>query len=274
MSMPVDQDRVRTHTVKLMKGVVFDTPQLWMDVYIEGDRSEERAFSQWLVQASCHKAHSPDVADLVIFTGGDDVNPALYGAERHAQTFIDSARDAREIELYHYCLEQGIPMMGVCRGAQFLHVMEGGILYQDVDGHNGKHGMRDLEKKVSVNPVSSVHHQMCRLNRNGKQLVLADSLQSTKRWLDNETLEEGRISDIEAYFYRDSCIFGVQGHPEYRGYAAYSHWCLEKMDELLLSNPDLELVGNYRRIKRDLLEERKLMRMNNEAPEPIDAEID
>jgi gamma-glutamyl-gamma-aminobutyrate hydrolase PuuD len=270
-------DGPKTHTVKLMKDVVLDTPELWLEVFVEGDRSEQVAFANWLSRASCKRADAPDVADLVIFTGGDDVNPALYGASRHPQTFMDSDRDAREIELYHFCLEQGIPMMGICRGAQFLHVMNGGVLYQDVDNHNSQHAIFDIVKQRTISPVSSVHHQMCKFNPGGRQQIIADAINATERWLDADTVIEGRMADIEAYFYRETVCLGFQGHPEYRGYAHYSQWCLENMMEYLVMNPDLSIPQGqrFRRVKPELLEERKMRIANNEPLEEIpDAEVD
>lgn len=249
----------RTHTIKLMKDYAIEIPQLWMDVYVEGDRSEQVAFGNWLSRSNCHKASDPDVADVVIFTGGDDVDPALYGKDRHPQTFIDSGRDKREMELYLYCLENGIPMMGVCRGAQFLHVMNGGKLYQHVDGHNGKHSIYDTINHERIFPVSSVHHQMCKYEPDSGMLVLADALNSQERWLDDKEKETGRIQDVEAFWYRDSVCLGFQGHPEYSGYATYSVWCLERMNEYLIMNPDLEVRGRYRRVKEDILAERLLI---------------
>lgn len=252
---------VRTHTVHLMKDFAIDVPQLWADVYVEGDSSEQIAFANYLSRASCHKANAPDVADIVIFTGGSDVNPELYGKKRHHMTFCNERRDEREMELYLYCVEHGIPMLGICRGAQFLHVMNGGTLFQDVDGHNSKHTIFDIKNRKHIGPASSVHHQMVRPNEGMD--IIADALQSTVRWIDNEEKQEGRQADIEAFFYRDTVCLGIQGHPEYRGFAQYSIWCLEQINEYLVTNPDLELQGKYRRVKKDLLEERKLVKTCN-----------
>lgn len=270
MSQTPPPNVIRTHTVRLMKDFAIEVPQLWMDVYVEGDRSEQVAFANWLSRSSCHRAHSPDVADVVIFTGGDDVDPQLYGRTRHPQTFIDSNRDKREMELYLYCLENGIPMLGICRGAQFLHVMNGGSLYQHVDGHNGKHQIFDLVRRRHIGPASSVHHQMCRPNPKGGMLLIADALQSTERWLDADEKETGRQADIEAFFYRESVCLGFQGHPEYSGYAEYTVWCLEQMNEYLINNPDLEIRNRYRRVKEDLLKERQLVSAANSSKDKVE----
>jgi putative glutamine amidotransferase len=96
--------------------------------------------------------------DLVVFTGGSDVDPALYGEVRHRSTHVDVRRDAYEVELFKRALELGIPMVGVCRGAQFLCVMAGGKLVQDVGGHQVDHEVRTSDGRWLE--VSSLHHQM------------------------------------------------------------------------------------------------------------------
>lgn len=258
MKQETSKDPV-THRVQLLKDEGEFT-ELWLDVFIEGDRNEQVMFARWLVKSGCHLAKSPDDADIVIFTGGADVNPALYGETRHPRTFIHSARDSREIELYNYCLERGIPMFGVCRGAQFLHVMNGGKLFQDVDGHNQPHSIWDLQSKEFIQNVSSVHHQMCAPNPRGGMEIIATANVSKEKWINDKEMSKVKGLDIEAYFYRDTCCFGVQGHPEYAKHTEFSKWTLKKMEELLSYNPDIGIQGRVRRLKPEIVAERKAIR--------------
>src|SRR5574343_347632 len=78
-------------------------------------------------------------ADLVCFTGGEDVSPSLYGEQRHPRTYHNMNRDDRETELFNQCLKNQTPMVGICRGGQFLNVMNGGKMYQDVSHHCQDH---------------------------------------------------------------------------------------------------------------------------------------
>lgn len=78
-------------------------------------------------------------ADLLCFTGGEDVNPALYGEPCHPYTGFNKQRDAVEKQIFHHAIHEGIPCVGICRGGQFLNVMHGGKLWQHVHGH-GLHG--------------------------------------------------------------------------------------------------------------------------------------
>jgi putative glutamine amidotransferase len=83
-----------------------------------------------------------DGLDGLIITGGRDVDPASYGHEPHPAT--DEAvednrrRDAFEFELARGAMRRGMPVLGICRGAQVLNVALGGTLHQhlpDVLGH-------------------------------------------------------------------------------------------------------------------------------------------
>lgn len=244
--------------VTIVKDSLLEYPELWMEVFIgPGPENERRPFFEFFAKARCTKADTPETADLVVFVGGSDVNPALYGAQRHETTYFDSAQDEQDMKLFKTCYDLGIPMLGVCRGAQFLHVMHGGKLYQDVDNHVGAHTMYDVRKKKIIHNVSSVHHQMCIANQEGGMELLGDNSGAETRWLDPEKCVVGHRMDVEAYFYRDTCTIGIQGHPEYKGYSQFSQWAYEVLLELVVENPDIDLVDKYRRIKPALLEERK-----------------
>lgn len=65
--------------------------------------------------------------------GGQDVSPALYGASPTPQCGETCpARDAMEARLLDLALAADKPVLGICRGIQFLNVHLGGTLYQDL----------------------------------------------------------------------------------------------------------------------------------------------
>lgn len=243
-------------TITLIRDTNLVMPELWMEVYVEGDEYEQAAFAEMFVRAKCTKAKSPEEADLVVFTGGPDVNPIYYDEEKHFTTSFNAKRDESDLKLYEKCLNQGIPMFGVCRGAQFLHVMNGGKLYQDIDGHTGDHQIWDTRQKRIVGRTSSVHHQACIPNPGGGMEILADCFKSTERWLNPSRKRTGNEFDVEAFWYRDTCCLGVQGHPEYKGYFSYLQWTLQQINDLILENPDTEVRGRVRRLKGSILEQR------------------
>lgn len=81
-----------------------------------------------------------DGLDGLVITGGRDVDPATYGQAPHPTTDAPARdRDAWEFALVRGALARGMPLLGICRGAQVLNVALGGTLHQhlpDVVGHH------------------------------------------------------------------------------------------------------------------------------------------
>ena len=69
----------------------------------------------------------------VLLTGGGDVDPVFYGAERH-ETVEDAepGRDEFEIDLARRAMAEDVPLLAICRGSQVLNVALGGTLIQDI----------------------------------------------------------------------------------------------------------------------------------------------
>jgi putative glutamine amidotransferase len=119
-----------------------------------------------------------DALDGLLFTGGSDLDPELYGQDAHAETNdIVPQRDSAEIALLRAALERDLPVLAVCRGSQVLNVALGGDLVQhlpDVVGdEKHKHtpgvfadhdvdvvpGTRVQQILGDRAPVKSHHHQ-------------------------------------------------------------------------------------------------------------------
>jgi putative glutamine amidotransferase len=74
--------------------------------------------------------------DGVCLSGGPDLDPAGYGARAHeALGPTEPALDRFELELARAADAAGMPLLGICRGAQALNVARGGTLHQHIDGH-------------------------------------------------------------------------------------------------------------------------------------------
>jgi putative glutamine amidotransferase len=75
--------------------------------------------------------------DGICLSGGPDLDPAAYGApERHAELGpTEPGLDAFELELARAADARGLPILGICRGAQALNVARGGTLHQHLPGH-------------------------------------------------------------------------------------------------------------------------------------------
>ena len=66
-----------------------------------------------------------------LLTGGHDVSPSVYGSEPSADCgIVCPKRDAMEKIVLKYALERDLPVLGICRGIQFLNAALGGTLYQ------------------------------------------------------------------------------------------------------------------------------------------------
>jgi putative glutamine amidotransferase len=85
--------------------------------------------------------------DGVIITGGGDIDPGRYGAERSEHTDpANLMRDAWEDAILAAAIEQEVPFLGICRGLQVLNVLRGGTLLQHLpdvvgdDRYNKGHG--------------------------------------------------------------------------------------------------------------------------------------
>lgn len=157
-------------------------------------------------------------ADLVCFTGGADVSPDLYG-EPNVASSVNRSRDDREAAIFNKTLEQYKPMVGICRGAQFLNVMSGGKMWQDVDRH-GIHGLHDvvLQPSNMVISVTSTHHQMMRPSEQGVVLGYAEEFtrkQDAKGEYFVDKLPDDEKKDAEIVWYPHTDFLCFQPHPEY-----------------------------------------------------------
>jgi putative glutamine amidotransferase len=74
-----------------------------------------------------------DVVDGLVFSGGSDLDPELYGEEAHPETVgWVRERDDFELGLMHAALARDVPLLAICRGSQVLNVALGGGLEQHV----------------------------------------------------------------------------------------------------------------------------------------------
>jgi putative glutamine amidotransferase len=95
-----------------------------------------------------------DVLDGIVFSGGIDIDPSHYGAERHPATDPAQAhRDAGELRLLEAALERDLPTLAICRGFQLLNVLRGGDLVQHLPEEVGHEGHRETHGVFSHHAV-------------------------------------------------------------------------------------------------------------------------
>jgi len=157
--------------------------------------------------------------DGFLFTGGQDVSPSLYGMEDATGTIVSSSeRDKEETLLLKKALEADKPILGICRGLQFINVFLGGTLWQDLP---------------SQHPSAIVHRQGKPYGVPTHQVSIVGELQSLlgKDKLEVNTLHHQAVKDlgggltpmavapdglIEAVQLQDKhFVWAVQWHPEY-----------------------------------------------------------
>lgn len=162
-----------------------------------------------------------DLIDGLLLTGGGDISPSCYGEEPIKEVnSIAVYKDKCEEGLFKRAYERKMPMLGICRGHQFINVALGGKLYQDINaqvpdsyGHSPNDASYDefyhsinissgtrlheiMEEDTML--VNSFHHQAVKVI--GKNLVVAA--------LSNDNIIEAIESN------EDRFLIGVQWHPE------------------------------------------------------------
>lgn len=170
----------------------------------------------------------PKEISLVAFPGGADVNPELYGHNKHSRTCCSFRMDVIEKMVFDQARRNDIPCVGICRGGQFLTVMAGGYLYQDVTGHLGDH--LAVTNDGNTMSVTSSHHQMFGWPLPGKAKVLMWSQHRRSRHYEIRD-DQRAISppiELEAVYYPEICSLAVQWHPEWmqkssRGWKYYQY---------------------------------------------------
>lgn len=159
-------------------------------------------------------------ADLVIFEGGEDINPALYHEPVGRYTYFNNRRDALELHVYEQARELNIPCWGTCRGLQFLTAMAGGRLIQDMT-HTGSHELTFYDGfKMRTN---TLHHQMAYpydLKKGEDYYLLAAAYGLSNTFEDGYhrqiemPIVDGKTEEPEMIYYPKINAIGIQGHPE------------------------------------------------------------
>ena len=103
-----------------------------------------------------------DLLDGLILAGGNDIDPACYGADPHPETHHTMPeRDRSELALARGALERDMPILGICRGMQLINVAFGGTLTQHLPDELGHEEHRrtlgsfdDADHDVRLTPGS------------------------------------------------------------------------------------------------------------------------
>lgn len=163
-----------------------------------------------------------DQMDGLLLAGGGDLDPARYGEAPNPHLLdVDVLRDRVETILTHWALDEGKPLLAICRGVQMLNVAAGGTLYQDVPSmrpSNLVHQWHLLRPRhyrahsVEVTPGS----RLARALGGGRVMVNSLHHQAVKDvapgFMVNAIASDGLIEGIESV--NGHFAVGVQWHPE------------------------------------------------------------
>ncbi len=152
--------------------------------------------------------------DILVFTGGSDIDSMLYNEKPVHCGGFNKARESNE--QLAWSMSYGKFKVGICRGGQFLNVKAGGKLWQDVDNHSGTHPVVDV-RNGKIYPVSSAHHLM--MIPPPQHEVIATAKRATTFKSEKKILKRGASGapeeDIEAIWIRNFKSLCFQWHPEF-----------------------------------------------------------
>lgn len=164
--------------------------------------------------------------DGILFAGGADIQPALYGEQNHESvTDVAVDRDKQELYLIKKFLEKDKPLLAICRGMQLLNIADGGTLYQDIPSclpnasnhriSSEKQDVTFLAHQLKIEPTSRLATilQTCSLGTNSHHHQAIK--EPGHNCIITAHAEDGIIEAIElpeAYY-----AIGVQSHPESLG---------------------------------------------------------
>lgn len=177
--------------------------------------------------------------DAVLLWGGSDISPTLYAEEpiKSSGPKIPTSRDLFELEICKQAHQEGKPIIGVCRGAQFICAFAGGKLVQDVNNHS--HGGHYIVTDKGVEfKVTSCHHQMM-FPFDIQHEMLATTKGHRGTYYDGcpgaYMLKDRHYEEPEVVYFPEVNGFGVQCHPEWHESThPFNKWIIEQIKEKCL----------------------------------------
>lgn len=161
-----------------------------------------------------YKPGNWDKVGMLVLFGGEDISTALYG-QKPIYTdapSVMSTRDLMEANALSYAVKRGIPILGICRGAQLACCLLGGKLWQHVEKHEGPDHPVVVKGKEYI--TNSYHHQQM-IPGEGMEIVGVSPQQENIKYGEIPTYDSS--GDIEILYHADSRCLMIQGHPEWVG---------------------------------------------------------
>lgn len=185
--------------------------------------------------------------DALVIWGGEDISPSLYNSSVNPMCGagrVLSQRDRLEYTAMLAAANRGIPIIGVCRGAQLLCAMAGGRLVQHVTNHGRSHKVITDDGREIV--TSSVHHQMMYPWDVDHELIAWSAERRSNTYeMGDDLLEGGKsaeeLSAIAAAVVEPEIVWfpkvrglAIQGHPEFMSdHCEFVQYCMELVDRFI-----------------------------------------
>lgn len=184
-----------------------------------------------------HPSELLNTNSILILHGGADISPSIYNHPVSRYTHADkhlSSRDITEVLLAKKAIELGIPIFGICRGAQLSCALAGGSLIQHVEGHGGgQHAVKTTDGNEYL--TSTCHHQMMNPWEVDHELLAWSAPSRSSVYIVENDKEITMEVEPEVVFFPKIKALAIQGHPEWMaGASPFVQYCLSLVKEKLL----------------------------------------
>jgi len=172
---------------------------------------------------------------VLLLHGGEDISPAIYNQPSNSWCRADdkpSRRDVLEMRLIDRAVKMGLPIVGICRGAQMLCAMDGGSLVQHILGHTAGNGHSIVDTRTNEElHTNSCHHQMMVPNKYNT-VVAVDKSRTINAYAEDD--KEFHVSVVpEVVHFTKLNALGIQGHPEWVPGTNFQKYCTKLIQDFL-----------------------------------------
>ena len=179
-------------------------------IYVVGP---SKGYARWI---DCEVVNNFNDADIIMFTGGEDVSPVIYREPANIRTYSNENRDIYEMGFFNRAVTEKKHILGICRGAQFLCAMSGGRLVQHQENPHHIHQITTSEGH-SI-PITSTHHQAMypydMKEEHYEVLAYTNNISKIHQDGHGKEISDTPFNEVEICYFPVTKALGIQGHPE------------------------------------------------------------